>query len=195
MTVRAFILDALKQFRIKYDTKLGDGSVTKLGTATKGGANTPIYWLNGKPEPTGVDLSTLATKTQLTNGSVTKVGATTVGGTSKPIYLLNGTPTPCSTDDFIKIETVTLTTTATSIDVLKPQTFQKEVSIPTGYKCIGHSGYNTSDTNMVITGTSTNVKTGDATKLVPKAIVNNFTSASLSTSGMNVTMRLIWVKA
>ena len=31
------------------DTKLTDGSVTKLGTGTTGAAKTPIYWSNGKP--------------------------------------------------------------------------------------------------------------------------------------------------
>ena len=35
--------------KTEVNTKLTDGSVTKLGTGTTGAANTPIYWSNGKP--------------------------------------------------------------------------------------------------------------------------------------------------
>ena len=57
------------------DTKLGDGSVTKLGTGTTGAANTPIYWSNGKPAAVTLVDTANNLINSLTTGTTTPVDA------------------------------------------------------------------------------------------------------------------------
>ena len=57
------------------DTKLTDGSVTKLGTGTTGAANTPIYWSNGKPAAVTLVDTANNLINSLTTGTTTPVDA------------------------------------------------------------------------------------------------------------------------
>ena len=61
--------------KTEVNTKLGDGSVTKLGTGTTGAANTPIYWSNGKPAAVTLVDTANNLINSLTTGTTTPVDA------------------------------------------------------------------------------------------------------------------------
>lgn len=83
-------------------TALTNGTVTKVGTATKGSASLPIYLNAGVP--TAITMGSVASGNNApvtggavynacTNGTVTKVGTATKGSSVLPIYLNAGVPT------------------------------------------------------------------------------------------------------
>ncbi len=77
------------------DTKLTNGSVTKVGTGTVGSTSKPIYLNAGTPTALSATVGSTSKPVYMNGGTITALSAT-VGSASKPVYMAAGTITACS---------------------------------------------------------------------------------------------------
>lgn len=89
-------LDTRYYTESEINTKLTNGSVTKLGTSTVGSGTKPIYLNAGTATASGSTVGSTSKPVYMSAGAITALSAT-VGSSSLPVYMSSGTITQCST--------------------------------------------------------------------------------------------------